>query len=169
MLTLDIDVSFIRLPSGTVKDGHVLEKNFTVGVGSLDRILLWCQRWMEMNEIVGKQWFRAGVEAIDRHLFDRLGRLLINPAWRHVGPAAANDNESSRMKEMPRRKNIPDHLFYPLNVSMYRLPRATRVWSADNERRLCGAKSGHQKTFGDGGIAGTRSLSGWQARHFGAR
>jgi hypothetical protein len=57
MRALDIDMSFIRLPSGTVKDGHVLEKNFTVGVGPLDRILLWCQRWMEMDRVVGKSWF----------------------------------------------------------------------------------------------------------------
>jgi hypothetical protein len=57
MRALDIDMSFIRLLSGTVKDGHVLEKNFTVGVGPLDRILLWCQRWMEMDRVVGKSWF----------------------------------------------------------------------------------------------------------------
>jgi hypothetical protein len=105
MHTLDIDMSFVRLPSGAVKNGHVLEKNFTVGVGPLDRVLLWCQGWMKMDGIVGKQWFRFGVEAIDRHLFDSLGRLWINPAWSHGGPAVANgddrrlENEGSISKE----------------------------------------------------------------------
>jgi hypothetical protein len=75
MHTLDIDMSFVRLPSGAVKNG------------------LWCQRWMKMDGIVGKQWFRFGVEAIDRHLFDSLGRLWINPAWSHGGPAVANGDD----------------------------------------------------------------------------
>jgi hypothetical protein len=162
MHTLDIDMSFIRLLSGAVKDGHVLEKNFTVGVGPLDRVLLWCQRWMKTDSIVGKQWFRSGVEAIDRHMFDRLGRLRINPAWSHVEPAAVSGNEGSGMEETSRRKNIPDHLFYTLNVLMYCLPRSTRVRSADNGQRQSGATSGHQRTFGDGGIAATRSF-GWLA------
>jgi hypothetical protein len=44
MHTLDIDMSSVRLLSGAVKDGHVLEKNFTVGVGALDGVLFWCVR-----------------------------------------------------------------------------------------------------------------------------
>jgi hypothetical protein len=93
MHTLDIDMSSVRLLSGAVKDGHVLEENFTVGVGALDGVLLWCQRWMKMDRVVREQWFRCGVEAIDGHQFDRLGRLRINPAWSHVGPAGVNGNE----------------------------------------------------------------------------
>jgi hypothetical protein len=66
--------------------------------------------------------------------------------------------EGLGMKGASRRKGIPDHLFYTLNVSMYCLPRATRVCGADDGQRQSGAMSGHQRTFGDGGIAATRSF-----------
>jgi len=81
--TLDVDIPFVRLPTSAVKDAHVLKKDLTLRVSALDGILLRCQRWMEMDDIVGGLQICLVVEAVDFGRLVSLGRQYIDPARSH--------------------------------------------------------------------------------------